>query len=722
MRTRKFPRFFTTCLKSIWVGLAAVLLFASSGSGIFVNPIVNGPFVYVGNQGNGTVSVINAGSGTVVATVTLPSCIENCVDNPAGLAVTPDAASVYVTVPNQGYVAVINASTNTVSTTIPLCSDCSSTPVAVAITPGGDRAYVADPGQGDVAVITTTTQTVLTTIGLCECTADPVGLAITPDGTRAYVTDKANSDIYVIDTNPADTAYNTVVATISADVGDPNGAIAITPGGSAAYYPFGTISIGVIDTNPADDSYNTHVATIGVGNAPTGVATTGSASNSFVYVTNSGDNSISVISDATRGVTTTITGVGTTPNQIVISPDGTTAYAAAGGSSNVQAVYTSTNTAQTPIAVGNGPFSIAVGPEPSFEEATLNGSAQTITFPFFNGGASISFTVPAGWCSPAPCTVIATATDEPNATWQSTDSSNYPGTDIAPVAALPGGGMTGGDGVLYSVSCTDNSNNPCAVTSNLNYTANLNWGTETDICGMGPGLGKEETTTWENIFASCSYEPDPAAGISGNSKDGMSRWAAFYGITGPSTASVNITTPANGGSYLLNQTVDANYSCSGTYDECAGTVANGDPINTSAIGTQSFTAEADVTAGPTASQTVTYNVVNCHDVSFAFNPSTVPAGGLTFVTATVKSCTGMAEKKTVVQFVLTGPFGRNCGTSQTLIFQTPSFTLGASTNTFLFPLLIPRGSCAGTYTVTANTSVAGTLVDSSSTSLIVTSH
>jgi len=77
---------------------------------------------------------------------------------------------------------------------------------------------------------------------------------------------------------------------------------------------------------------------------------------------------------------------------------------------------------------------------------------------------------------------------------------------------------------------------------------------------------------------------------------------------------IAITTPADGAAYLLNQTVPADYACQ---DEpggsglasCIGTVLNSSAIDTSSIGTKSFTVNGADNAGNTASDSVSYRVI-----------------------------------------------------------------------------------------------------------------
>jgi YVTN family beta-propeller protein len=279
-------------------------------------------------------------------------------------AQTRSGPLVYVTNQNDGTVSVIDASSNTVVKTISLCGDCGPAPKGLAITPDGKFVYVANSGNGTVSVIDTSTNTVPTTIQLCsDCASGPVGVAITPDGTRAYVTDTPQNTIEVIDINPLDETYNTVTARITADVSGP-GAIAISRDGLAAFYTFGTNSVGRIDTNPSDgDIYNTHTTTLTVGTNPTGVALT--PDSAFLYVTNQGDNTVSVITNNFPNftpVTTISTGADTGPYSVAITPNGQFAYVVNQTAATVSVINTATYAVAAPISLSClfTPYQIAI--------------------------------------------------------------------------------------------------------------------------------------------------------------------------------------------------------------------------------------------------------------------------------------------------------------------------------------------------------------------------
>jgi hypothetical protein len=79
------------------------------------------------------------------------------------------------------------------------------------------------------------------------------------------------------------------------------------------------------------------------------------------------------------------------------------------------------------------------------------------------------------------------------------------------------------------------------------------------------------------------------------------------------TPQITITAPANGASYALGSTVLAAYGCSeggitSPIATCTGTVANGQPIDTSSTGTKSFTVTATDKAGNHNTTTIEYTV------------------------------------------------------------------------------------------------------------------
>ena len=137
------------------------------------------------------------------------------------VAVSPDGTLVYVgniiVPPSTGGISVIDAATNTVVATVAT----SNQPDGIVFTPDGGFAYVANFVGSSISVIDTATTTVVATISAAQART-PVGVTITPDGARVYAANFNSNNVSVIDT-----ATNTIIAVIPGLSG-PEG-IAITP-------------------------------------------------------------------------------------------------------------------------------------------------------------------------------------------------------------------------------------------------------------------------------------------------------------------------------------------------------------------------------------------------------------------------------------------------------------------------------------------------------------
>jgi phospholipase C len=116
---------------------------------------------------------------------------------------------------------------------------------------------------------------------------------------------------------------------------------------------------------------------------PYGIAATPDGTE--VWVTNSGTNTVSVISTATNKVTGTVV-VGIYPHGIAITPDGTTAYVAntgpntgPGGSQTVSVIEVASQTATGTITVGEAPQMVTVSPDGSLVFVTCADGVYVIT-------------------------------------------------------------------------------------------------------------------------------------------------------------------------------------------------------------------------------------------------------------------------------------------------------------------------------------------------------
>ena len=94
----------------------------------------------------------------------------------------------------------------------------------------------------------------------------------------------------------------------------------------------------------------------------------------------------------------------------------------------------------------------------------------------------------------------------------------------------------------------------------------------------------------------------------------------------PPTA--HISTPADGSTYYLNESIGASYGCGdpdGNLSTCTGPVANGAGIDTGSLGAKSFVVNAQDAAGATGSATTSYTVYDRPSVAI-----TRPADGTVY--------------------------------------------------------------------------------------------
>lgn len=295
----------------------------SAPEGVVVNDPLNTTRVYIVEDGiTDSLVVLDTCDNSVITRI--------AINNPSGVAISPDGLKLYVTSSAPNLVNVIDVATNTVTNTINVGSGADG----VAFTPDGSKAYVANSGSDTVSVIDTATETVIATI---PTPSAPEGVAVNPAGTKVYVTDFGTNTVSVIST-ASDTITNTIV----------------------------------------------------VGNSPIGLVFT--QDGAFAYVANRGDNTVSVIDTATETVVNTIA-VGTLPVGVDITSDGLFVYVANRNSNNVSVISTVTNTVVDTIAVGSGPLSFPgrfIGTVPPFEDLIVTKSFSPSSI---NSGGTSTLTI-----------------------------------------------------------------------------------------------------------------------------------------------------------------------------------------------------------------------------------------------------------------------------------------------------------------------------------------
>ncbi|MDR2606022.1 MAG: YncE family protein [Oscillospiraceae bacterium] len=240
-------------------------LIEATQDGIFMGGNRNTGYLYYGNTNQKSVTVIDAVSKQVIATIPVGTI-------PRKIGINERKNLVYV--PNQvsKSVSVIDGTDNAVIATIPLAI---SSPYIVVANPNNDKVYAGTSG-GAIAVIDGLTNTVTGTItGI----SDSSTMALNPNTNTLYVHQKYNANtgyLAVIDSN-TDQIIDSIY--VGADVED----IAIDPNSNLIYVPHKGGRVDVISGNTNQIIRTFNIPSIGEYDSIRAVAV---GSNGDVYFAN----------------------------------------------------------------------------------------------------------------------------------------------------------------------------------------------------------------------------------------------------------------------------------------------------------------------------------------------------------------------------------------------------------------------------------------------------
>ena len=321
------------------IGLSLVLLSscAELGKNLTGKAAPLTPRVYVANESSNSVTVIDALTFKVIATVDTKNFSTH------DLALSRDGTRLYATNLASGRLSVIDTIALETIASIYTGSRCH----VVVLTNDNRFAWVANIGDDTVSIVDTGNYRIVGTIAVGK---GPTGLTFSRDGSFAYVSNQGDKTVTVVDT-----ASYRVIKTIP--VGSNPHFLTLGPDGRIWGANSGGNDIYVID--PATQ---TKVASFEVGPNPQQIAF---AYKGMVgpnaYVTVSGANHVAVVSiNNTRMQVVERIPVGDKPNGILANTEGTRIYVGDEGSNDLRVIDTGTNALIATTLVGRKPIRVVM--------------------------------------------------------------------------------------------------------------------------------------------------------------------------------------------------------------------------------------------------------------------------------------------------------------------------------------------------------------------------
>jgi PQQ-dependent catabolism-associated beta-propeller protein len=298
--------------------------------------------IYVSNELDNTISVIDAETLAVVATVPVGR-------RPRGLALGRDGRSLYVAAGDDNRIDLVDLATRETTGHLPSGED----PEVFAVHPDGKRLFVANENDNLVSVLDISRRRL---IGEVEVGVEPEGMAVSPDGKFVLCTSETTSMVHIIDAATLALVDNILVDTrprwaamspdnqqiwVSSEI---RGTVTVID--AATHLEIGKIGFEV----PGVDRQLVQAVGFAINRAGT-----------RAYVALGPSNRVAEVDARTFRVERLYL-VGQRVWHLALSADEKRLYTANGNSSDVTVIDLEKQEPVASIGVGRGPWGVAVGP------------------------------------------------------------------------------------------------------------------------------------------------------------------------------------------------------------------------------------------------------------------------------------------------------------------------------------------------------------------------
>jgi YVTN family beta-propeller protein len=276
----------------------------------------DGSLAYVTNPYNNVVSLVDLATASVLGTIVVGHSPSDVVANPA-------RNEAYCINRDSGSVSVIDSNETDPGSAVIGSFTTASSPERGLVSPDGRYLFASCVGGDSITVIDLDTGSQITQSPIAVGT-DPSGMAVANN--KLYVANTWDNNVSVIDIDPGSAtrwtklAYNIPVQNSPSDMASRTDGVYVYVANS------GSESISVINT-PTD----TVVATLSVGDYPNRVAT----SEGVLYITNFTGSNVSMVNANSNQVLSSTFSVGNYPIGIAVSPDGEKIYVVNNGNESV---------------------------------------------------------------------------------------------------------------------------------------------------------------------------------------------------------------------------------------------------------------------------------------------------------------------------------------------------------------------------------------------------